>query len=353
MFKSSVTSVDVEGGVTLTVKPDGAAQLDALRKETRERLAEQVANALGHGKMVHCPSAVDGAATKVSDIKDGVILVVTGKGETIDASGCAPPSSSPRRSRLKRPSVTRGTAKAAVASAAAPSSSRTPSSRRKTSTAARRSRCRRSTRSPWSDLQRKRESAPLDSPPEPPMTRSLLLLAALWALVHSAACTQIPLRLSDAGPALAPVDASVPAASTPDAGGTDADGDDDDDDDDDAAAAGGGGGGGGTGAGGGTGSGGGGGGGKGPPKRLKAPIVHLDGVPIGVMRFGELPPTLATTWLPVEGLDKPVRRFKLVDYFKALGVDVKKLRAAHLYSGRGRVAVITGDDLRNKEIAVN
>jgi hypothetical protein len=35
-----------------------------------------------------------------------------------------------------------------------------------------------------------------------------------------------------------------------------------------------------------------------------------------------------------------VRRFVLIDYVKALGVDVTKIKAMHLYSGRGRVATL-------------
>ncbi len=101
-----------------------------------------------------------------------------------------------------------------------------------------------------------------------------------------------------------------------------------------------GGGGGGNGAGGGVG---------GPKRRFRTPFVYADGVPLGAMRFGELPARLETTWLPVDGLDKGVRRFVLIDYFAALGIDVKKIKTVHLYSGRSRVSVVDGDALRREK----
>jgi hypothetical protein len=82
------------------------------------------------------------------------------------------------------------------------------------------------------------------------------------------------------------------------------------------------------------------GGGGGVGGRIAAPIVTLDGVPLASMRFGELPPGLKTSWTKIDGVDQPVRRFVLIDYVKALGVDVAKIKAMHLYSGRGRVATL-------------
>lgn len=85
MFKSAVTSADVEGGVALTVKADSATDVDWLRTVTRERLDEHAEVSGGHGKMAHCPSALDGAATQVTDSKDGVVVAVTGKGDVVQA----------------------------------------------------------------------------------------------------------------------------------------------------------------------------------------------------------------------------------------------------------------------------
>lgn len=100
---------------------------------------------------------------------------------------------------------------------------------------------------------------------------------------------------------------------------------------------GGGGVGGGMGAGGGAGA-----------KRFQPPVVYLDGTPIAMLTFGELPPTMETTWLKLPSLDQPVRRFSLAKYLLALGVDLKKLKAAHLYSGRERVAILTGEELQRE-----
>ncbi len=85
MVKSSVVAKNVDGGALLTVKADNAADVDWLRKETRARLEEQTAASAGHGKMLHCPSALDGAATQVTDTKDGVVVTVTGPEKDIRA----------------------------------------------------------------------------------------------------------------------------------------------------------------------------------------------------------------------------------------------------------------------------
>lgn len=83
-------------------------------------------------------------------------------------------------------------------------------------------------------------------------------------------------------------------------------------------------------------------------KRFQPPVVYLDGTPIAMLAFGELPPTMTTTWLKLPSLEEPVRRFALTGYLEALGVDLKKLKAAHLYSGRDRVAILSGEELRRE-----
>jgi hypothetical protein len=72
----------VDNGSKIVVKPQTAAELDWLRRETRDRYAElQAPNAAGAGggKMLHCPSAADGANTLVADTAGGVNVTVTGK----------------------------------------------------------------------------------------------------------------------------------------------------------------------------------------------------------------------------------------------------------------------------------
>jgi hypothetical protein len=80
-------------------------------------------------------------------------------------------------------------------------------------------------------------------------------------------------------------------------------------------------------------------------KRFGQSPVYLDGVGIAVVAYGELP-----AWLPTrpEKLSdgRSVTRFRLAEYFEALGVPVAAIKAIHFYGGRGRVAIIPGDELR-------
>ena len=75
---------DIEGGTKVVVKIKEAAQLDWLRRESRERLAELAtpgAKEAGQGKMAHCPSAVDGSKTVVKKAADTVVVTVTATGD--------------------------------------------------------------------------------------------------------------------------------------------------------------------------------------------------------------------------------------------------------------------------------
>jgi hypothetical protein len=79
-----VTSEEVEGGARITVKPKDTAEIDWVRREARERQAElgqPGSKDAGGGKMVHCPSAVPGAATALEDTKEAVVVTVTAKDE--------------------------------------------------------------------------------------------------------------------------------------------------------------------------------------------------------------------------------------------------------------------------------
>ena len=89
MRNTSVDLKEVEGGSELTVKPKDAKELDWLRREARERLADlgdPNAKEAGQGKMAHCPSAVDGAKTTVKELKDGVEVSIVAKDAKDDAS---------------------------------------------------------------------------------------------------------------------------------------------------------------------------------------------------------------------------------------------------------------------------
>lgn len=99
-------------------------------------------------------------------------------------------------------------------------------------------------------------------------------------------------------------------------------------------------------------------------ERFKDPTVYIDGVPVSVMRFGELPITLEPTWieekasLPFKKGDPgprfriiKERRYRFSDYFRALGVDLEKIKELHIYGGNQKAAavIIPGDSVRNEE----
>lgn len=98
--------------------------------------------------------------------------------------------------------------------------------------------------------------------------------------------------------------------------------------------------------------------------RFKDPGVYVDGVPMGMVRFGELPVPLEPYWheeraaVPYKKGDthKPYkivkqRRYRWLDYFKAIGIDTDRIDQVHIYGGAKRRAavVVTGDELRNHD----
>jgi hypothetical protein len=82
-------------------------------------------------------------------------------------------------------------------------------------------------------------------------------------------------------------------------------------------------------------------------RRGDAP-VFVDGDMVGVLRYAELPPHLATTFQRLDD-GRLVRRFAWRDYLVALGVDVAAIQAVHFYGGRTSVSVVAGDELRRLE----
>jgi len=95
--------------------------------------------------------------------------------------------------------------------------------------------------------------------------------------------------------------------------------------------------------------------------RFKDPAVYIDGVPSGVLRFGELPITLKPVWIEEHAAvafkagDKgpryrvvKQRRYRFSDYFRELGVDLAKVKELHLYGGNQKAAavVISGENLQ-------
>jgi hypothetical protein len=93
--------------------------------------------------------------------------------------------------------------------------------------------------------------------------------------------------------------------------------------------------------------------------KWRDPGVYVDGVPVGVVSFLELPRRLEPTWIEgVELLDfKPgdkgprertikYRRYNVADYLEALGVDLARVKRLDVHGGGTYVAAVSGDDLR-------
>jgi hypothetical protein len=80
-------------------------------------------------------------------------------------------------------------------------------------------------------------------------------------------------------------------------------------------------------------------------KRFGQSPLYVDGQPVAVVAYGELP-----AWLPTRpvklGDGREVIRFRLAEYFEALGISLAKIREVHLYGGRGRIAIIPGKEIR-------
>lgn len=99
-------------------------------------------------------------------------------------------------------------------------------------------------------------------------------------------------------------------------------------------------------------------------QRFKEPAVYVDGRPLGVLKFGEMPVPLEPTWfeeraaVPYVAAQKgprfkivKQRRYRYRDYLSAMGIDVEKIKELHIYGGNRHAAavVIPGDSIRNVE----
>jgi hypothetical protein len=83
----------------------------------------------------------------------------------------------------------------------------------------------------------------------------------------------------------------------------------------------------------------------GQKKRFGQSPIYVDGVPVAVATYGELPAWLATRWVTLND-GRKVIRFVLADYLAALGVPLRRVQAVHFYGGRGRVGILPGRELR-------
>ena len=96
--------------------------------------------------------------------------------------------------------------------------------------------------------------------------------------------------------------------------------------------------------------------------RWKDIIVYVDGRPRGALSFGELPVPLEVVWEEERSSaevrpnsDDPgfvvvrKRRYRFVDYLKAIGVDVKAVKGIAVYGPKFTDSIVaTGDELRSK-----
>jgi hypothetical protein len=85
--------------------------------------------------------------------------------------------------------------------------------------------------------------------------------------------------------------------------------------------------------------------------------VYLDGVPIGALRFAELPDGLEPVWetqrrrLPFKQGETPrfeetrVARYRVTDYLRAIGIPLADITEVQLLGGRDSAIVVTREDL--------
>jgi len=85
--------------------------------------------------------------------------------------------------------------------------------------------------------------------------------------------------------------------------------------------------------------------------------VYLDGQPIGMLRHAELPVGLKPVWEtqrqrlpfrpgePIRYREDQVRRYRVTDYLRAVGVPLDRIVEVHLHGGRDAAIVLTRDDL--------
>ena len=93
--------------------------------------------------------------------------------------------------------------------------------------------------------------------------------------------------------------------------------------------------------------------------RWKDTGVYVDGKPVGFLQWGELPITLKPTWVRDKVSDRKrpgtndpgwkwsqQRFYKFTDYFKAIGIDVRKVKEVHVYGPKlSQTLIATTKDL--------
>ncbi|HEY1693596.1 MAG TPA: hypothetical protein VGG39_15615 [Polyangiaceae bacterium] len=80
---------------------------------------------------------------------------------------------------------------------------------------------------------------------------------------------------------------------------------------------------------------------------FKESCVYVDGKAKGILRYSELPSTIEPFAIP-EIDDKTIPRYyRLADYLEAIGVDLSKIREAQVYGSHDRIAILTGEEIRD------
>lgn len=83
--ETTVTAATIDNGSKITVLTKEPAEVDWLRRETRDREEdlEAAGSPAGAGKMAHCPSAILGATTTLKNTPTGVSVTVTAAQDAI------------------------------------------------------------------------------------------------------------------------------------------------------------------------------------------------------------------------------------------------------------------------------
>ncbi len=92
--------------------------------------------------------------------------------------------------------------------------------------------------------------------------------------------------------------------------------------------------------------------GSGGGKRFGDAVAYVDGRPVAVLRFFEMPPSLRSH--PHALLDgRTVPRYRLAEYVEALGYPLSKVKEVHLTGGRNRTSVLTRAELEKHRSDLN
>jgi len=79
-------------------------------------------------------------------------------------------------------------------------------------------------------------------------------------------------------------------------------------------------------------------------KRFGEAFAYVDGKPVGVLRYFELPASLKShDHKLLDG--RVVQRYRVAEYLEALGVDLKKMKEVHFIGGRNRAAKISAAEI--------